>query len=177
MLRLTVIAALAVARTIEHFTPLEAGIKWVNDVYVRGKKVCGILCEGKLQPGSDGLEYAIVGIGINLGATRMPEALSDKATSLANECGIVISPETFAAELLRQFKILCDEIEDSGIMEEYRRRSVLLGKPLQVRRGEECFAALAEDIDSEGALHVLLPDGTRRRLNSGEVSVLLNQKQ
>ena len=85
-LRLRTIAAVAVAESIEAVADVPAEIKWVNDVYVRGRKVCGILTEASFNLEDSTLDYAVVGIGINVYEPEggFPESIKDRAGSIAS---------------------------------------------------------------------------------------------
>ena len=168
---LTALAAVAVARTIERLAGLDAKIKWVNDVYIRGKKACGILCEAGLDYESGRMQYVVMGIGVNVGKMAFPEELSAIATSVSNECGREISRNAFAATLIDEINALWPELPGGSFMAEYKARSNVLGRDVTVLRGDERYAARAVDIDSEGSLVVQLPDGTKKTLHSGEISV------
>ncbi|MBO5929451.1 MAG: biotin--[acetyl-CoA-carboxylase] ligase, partial [Clostridia bacterium] len=103
-LHITTAAAVAVAEAIEQLTGIPAGIKWVNDIYCNGKKVCGILTEGAFFPGSAQLQYAVLGIGINVGLMEFPEELREIATSVSNECGFEVSKEVLIDEVLKELE-------------------------------------------------------------------------
>ena len=172
--QLTALAAVAVARAIEKRTGLSAQIKWVNDVYLGGKKACGILCESGLNFETGRMDYVVMGIGVNVGKMDFPEELSSIATSVSNECGMEISRNAFAAALIDELNLLWPQLESGAFMQEYKDRSNVLGREVTVLRGEERYAAKAVDIDQEGSLVVELPDGTKKTLHSGEISVRFN---
>lgn len=175
---ITSAAAVAAARAVERTAPLPegtVGIKWVNDLYIRGLKICGILTEAALDLESGLLDYAVLGIGINTAPMTFPENLRHIATSVSNECGHPVSRSALAACLLDELE---RELPAVGarppyrFLEENRRRSVVLGREVLVTRGDETFAARAVEIDGEGGLVVQTPDGTQT-LRSGEVSLHL----
>lgn len=160
-------AAVAAARAIESLCDLRVEIKWVNDLYVNGRKVAGILAEGVLSP--DGTLAAVVlGIGINVGATAFPDELRPIATSLGNE-GVTLTREDVAAAFLNA---LSRALTDPTAMEEYRRRNWVVGRQVTVVRGNETYPATAVSITDEGHLVVRTADGVTT-LSSGEVSLRL----
>ena len=164
---ITCCAAVAAARAIESLCDLTVDIKWVNDLYVNGRKAAGILAEGILD--ADGALTAVVlGIGINVGATDFPDELSSIATSLGNE-GATLAREDVAAAFLNQLSLA---LTDPTAMEEYRRRNLVLGRQVTVVRGSETFAAVPESITDEGHLILRTADGVVT-LSSGEVSLRL----
>lgn len=169
---LTPMAAVAVARAMERVAAVQAGIKWVNDVYIGGKKACGILCEAQMDFESGRLRHVIMGIGVNVGFMDFPEELRDKATSIANECGCAVSRNRFTAELINELNRLFEELEAGKFMAEYRDRSCIIGRDVQVLRGNDSYPARVLDISPEGDL-IVHTDGGEETLRSGEISLKL----
>ena len=170
---ITSLAAVAAARAIESLADVDVGIKWVNDLYIGGRKCCGILCEASMDFESGGLEYVVAGIGINTARMRFPEELETIATSVGNECGAPVSRSRLAAEIANQVAALYPDLASGAFMEESRRRSVVIGREITVLGGAEPYTATAADIDSQGRLVVRLPGGRTEILNSGEISIQL----
>ncbi len=159
---LTAKAAVAVARAVGECTGLSSGIKWVNDIFVNGKKLCGILTEGVWN--GDRAEYFIVGIGVNLQGELSTE-LSDIATTVEREGGRLPDREMLARTILEKFTV-CGEFYG-----EYRDRQILLGKRVTAHRGDESFEAVFEDISDDFGAVLRLDDGTVMKLSSGEISL------
>ncbi len=168
---ITTCAAVAVARTIERLTSLRAEIKWVNDVYVGKKKVCGILTEAALDFESRGLQYAILGIGVNVRTKDFPENIKDIATSIFLESGVEVRRSTFIATLLEEFEKEYANLENADFLQEYRNRSNVIGRRITVISGASTEEATAIEIDEEFRLVVRTEEGEVKTLNSGEVSV------
>ena len=168
---ITSMSAVAVARAMEKVADVQASIKWVNDVYLGPKKACGILCEAGLDFESGQMQYVISGIGVNVGFMDFPDELADKATSISNVCGKRISRSRFTAELINEMNALYPQLEAGAFMEESRRRSNVIGREIEVLRGEERYPATAVDIDDAGSLVIRTSDGETRTLHSGEISV------
>ncbi len=167
--RVTCCAAVAAARAIESLCALSVDVKWVNDLFIRGRKVGGILAEGVIAP--DGILSAVVlGIGINLHGVLSPE-LTPIATTLSDE-GAEVEREALAAAFLNEWERLYTATDSAEWMMEYRRRSLVIGKTVTVLRGESCFEAVAQAVTDEGHLVVRTADGVME-LSSGEVSVRL----
>ena len=161
-------AAVAAARAIESLCALSVDIKWVNDLYLNGRKVAGILAEGVLSP--DGrLAAVVLGIGINVCGT-LPTELDGIATTLA-EHGATLSREDLAAAFLNEWERVCTA-DHTAVMEEYRRRNLVLGRLVTVAQGETSYPATVLAITDDGHLRVSDPDG-ERVLSSGEVSLRL----
>lgn len=162
---LTSAVAVAVARAIETLTPATVHIKWVNDLLICGKKVCGILCES--TP-----DAIIIGIGVNVSTLQFPPEIEKIASSLLKESGTAPDRAVLIAAILSELEMLLDRFEDGAFLEESRRRSAVLGKTVTVLRGNETFSALAVAIDEGGGLVVKTETDTLT-LSSGEVSLRL----
>ena len=169
---ITSLAAVAVARAIETLCDADVKIKWVNDLYINDRKVCGILCEASLDFESGMLEYAVLGIGVNVAPMDFPEDLRDIATSIGNECGAHPSRSRLIAEISNELEKLYGELETGGFMAESRRRSNVIGRDVTVIRGDERYAAHVMDIDDQGRLVIRTESGVSR-VGSGEISIKL----
>jgi BirA family biotin operon repressor/biotin-[acetyl-CoA-carboxylase] ligase len=171
-LLITTATAVAVTKAIEAVAQVKAEIKWVNDIFVAGKKVCGILTEASLNFESGGLEYAVVGIGINIETKDFPEDIRPVAGSLfSDKPGDKPITSMLVAEILNNLSICMNSLTDKKYLEEYRMRSFLLGKPILVLKGKDTLPAIAIDIDEKARLIVEYEDHTREALISGEVSI------
>ena len=161
-------AAVAAARAIESLCGAKIDLKWVNDLYLNGRKVAGILAEGVFSP--DGTLTAVVlGIGINVGVTDFPEELTSIATSLGNE-GFRLTREDVAAAFLNELSLA---LSDPTAMAEYRRRNLVVGREVTVLRGSDTYTAIVKAITDEGHLVVTDENKNTHTLSSGEVSVRL----
>ena len=171
-LLITTAAAVAVAKAIESVAKVNATIKWVNDIFIDEKKVCGILTEASLNFENGGLEYAVVGIGINIGTKDFPEEIKQVAGSIFKDKPDQ-TPVTsmILAEVLNNIAESMNSLTDKKYLEEYRKRSFLVGKLIHVIRGGSIIPAKAIDIDEKARLVVEYEDHTIEALVSGEVSV------
>lgn len=173
--RLTTAAAVATAQAIETLTGRHTHIKWINDIYLDGKKACGILTEGHISPETGLLDYAIVGIGVNVAPPEdgFPPEIADIATAVfAGNIPPEDAREQLAVEIIARLLDFSDELLSPAILTEYRRRALYLGERVYVRRVDETpRAATATEIDGEFRLVVRYEDGTTEALDSGEVSV------
>ena len=150
---LTPYAAVAVVSALRAISPAEPGIKWVNDIYLHGKKVCGILTEPVFSQKKEILSYAIIGIGINIKKQTFPPELSAIASSVENEYSCQINRNRLAGEILRRLQNpSAQQLKDC--LPAYRKDQILLGKKITVYRGNEVFPATALGITEEGALLV-----------------------
>lgn len=189
--RLTTNAALAVCEAIEASASLATSgsaagsvaepperapsprIKWVNDVFLRGLKVCGILTEGQVGVEEGTLEYAVVGIGVNLYPPLggFPAELSGIAGSVFD------GPRAdgrnfFIGELLNRFFARLERGDASADLAEYRRRLLAQGRGAVVCLPDgRRFEVRALDVDDDYRLIAEFPDGTREAIAAGDVSV------
>ena len=175
---LTTIAAVAVCQSIEKVLGLEPWIKWVNDVYLGRRKVCGILTEAISSPGAVTVDCTIVGIGINVYEPEggFPPEIADKAGALTKQ-RIPGLRARLAASVLDCFGGLYRRFLDGGdCTDEYRRRCGVIGREIIVLTPGGGYDARALDVDERCRLLTELPDGTRRTLSSGEISIKLKDK-
>jgi BirA family transcriptional regulator, biotin operon repressor / biotin---[acetyl-CoA-carboxylase] ligase len=153
----------AVAEACDGFAGIRCGIKWPNDIWIDGRKLSGILLEGRPQEG-----WAVIGIGLNVGTNRedFPEELRDSATSLTIESGFDPGPARVLDAVLDALeRRLADK--PAAILAAWRERDVLRGSRVHWTTGEGTAAGLAED----GALLVDTDSG-RVALDAGEVHLL-----
>ncbi|MEE0928898.1 MAG: biotin--[acetyl-CoA-carboxylase] ligase [Acutalibacteraceae bacterium] len=163
---LTTLASVAVAQAIEELCRVNVGIKWVNDLYLEGKKICGILCENICDPITGEGKGIIIGIGINLNVTDFPEELKSVAGSLLSK---EFSAEQLCAKITENIIFLLNSPSD--VIENYKKRSVVLGKDITYEQNGIKHFAKALDIDPLGGLVVQKTDSTTETLLSGEITV------
>lgn len=168
---ITTAAAVACARVLEKIAGEPAQIKWVNDIYIKGKKVCGILTEASISP-NGGLDFAVLGIGINIipPKNNFPADITDKAGSILSNCTHDLRGKIIG-EILNEFFGLYETLESRAYFNEYRIRSLLDGKAVEVLRNDSILPATALFIDDELRLVVEFPDGTIEHLYTGDVSI------
>ncbi|MGN1315742.1 MAG: biotin--[acetyl-CoA-carboxylase] ligase [Acutalibacteraceae bacterium] len=171
---ITTAAAVAVTRALERLGCENPQIKWVNDIFVNGKKVCGILTESVINAESKKLDFAVLGVGINL---FEPEG--GFPVEIENIAGAVFKKPAnnlrnrFVALFLNEFFVLYKELSFKNHLDEYRKKSLVLGKNINVIQGEKTESAKAVGIDDNCNLIAQFPDGTVKKLYSGEISVKL----
>ncbi len=171
-LYITTAAAVAVAKAIEKISGKEAKIKWVNDIFVDGKKVCGILTEGAIDFETGKMQYAVLGIGVNI---KKPE--NDFPSEIQNIAGSVFDTtdkevsSIIVAEMLNNFMNYYKNLASKPFYEEYKKRMFLIGKQLTVYSGKDSYPAVAIDLDEELSLVVKDENGNIKKLNTGEVSI------
>lgn len=172
---ITTCAAVAVARAVEKETGVKTGIKWVNDIFAGGKKICGILTEASLDFESGMPEYAILGIGINIERQAVPEPLEGIIGCLEEYTETPVGKSRLIAAVWNEFSVLYQNLSSAEYMTEYKERSILLGREVTVCSAQGNYSALARDIDQNGHL-VVEHDGVVQTLSNGEVSVKLLNK-
>lgn len=172
-LSITTAAAVAVAGAVEEVTGRQAGIKWVNDVYLDGYKICGILTEASVDFESGGLHYAVLGIGVNLREPEggFPEELKDVAGALYPGEPPKGAWAGLAAGILNRFFRFYGSLTDRPFLEEYRRRSLLTGMEITFTRGRETSAGTVLGIDEQARLVVRLDSGEETAFSAGEVNI------
>ena len=172
--RLTACAVVSVCEAIESIAPVHPQIKWVNDVLVDGRKVCGILTEASAAFGSGQLSHMVIGIGIN---TRMPNAgfpgeLRETAGSAFGSAPIPDLRNRLLAGTLDRLLHWYRCPEDRDWLRRYRARSAVLGKNILILSpGREPESARALALDDACGLVVLTEAGERKTLTAGEVSI------
>ena len=179
----TAISATVICRSLKAlgFAPQ---IKWVNDIYLNGKKICGILSEGIIDMETSSVQAVIIGIGLNVKESNFPPELKNKAGSLFTEAGSSFS-EAEAPSLNRNVlasSIISSLIEalyglhsQENLMEEYKSLSLLTGKKVRVLpfAGIPPYEALVLGISDLGHLIIETNDGKKNELISGEVSLMV----
>ena len=166
-------AAASVALAIEECAGVDAKIKWVNDVFCHGKKVCGILTEAALDLETGGLQYAIVGIGVNLFPPKggFPPELPEAGAVFPTRPQGLEGRSQLAGSILNHFFSFYPHLEDKPFFADYRRRSLVLGQEITVLEGGQTRTAFALDLERDFSLRVRETDGTIHTLSSGEVRV------
>lgn len=171
---ITSCAAVAVSKAVDELCKAETKIKWVNDIYLNEKKICGILTEASLSFESGQLDYAVIGIGVNVRSVKeyFDEKLLETATSIEDETGKAPLRCVLAAKIADNLDLLLGDIENHSFMEEYRKRSCIIGCRVAVSKYNGGREALAVGIDDNAGLIVKYDDGTEEVLNSGEARII-----
>lgn len=175
---ITLAAAVAVARALE-LSGLKAGIKWPNDVLLKGRKVCGILTE--MGPAKDNKASVVLGVGVNVNQTArdFPSWLRPLASSLALAGGRRLDRVVVLQRLLKELETTYGWVLEhrfDRVRKEWRKRSVTLGRRVKVVQGRRSFTGEACDIDPMGALLVRIKKGTILRVLSGDVKLVAKDK-
>ncbi len=169
---LTSMAAVAACDAIEEVSGLTPGIKWVNDIYIKGRKVSGILTEASISMENGSVEYVIVGIGFNVyppkdGFSKEIESIAGAIFDQRKDDG----KNLLAAGFLNHFMNYYTEFDKKDYVKKYQERSLVVGKEITVLAPSGDRKALALEVDDTCALLVRYEDGSTERLNSGEISI------
>ncbi|WP_028828377.1 biotin--[acetyl-CoA-carboxylase] ligase [Proteocatella sphenisci] len=176
----TVAASVAVSKAIEKVTQKDTQIKWINDIYIDHRKVCGILTEAVTDFETGMIGKIILGIGINFSTpySLFPKEISETATSIFADDNSGITRNHLIAQLIIEIDECMNNIENEEIIKYYRKKSMVLGKTLEISYfGKEApIYGKAVDIDSNGFLIIETNNGLLT-LNSGEVSIRQNEEE
>lgn len=175
---ITCAAAVAVAESMKEIAGKDARIKWVNDVYVDDRKVCGILTEGITDFESGQIEAVIIGIGVNTDVSNFPDDLKRIAGAVDGD----YSASELAGAIASRTIDYAHTIEERTFIDSYRSMSTVIGKKITVYKGQykvnpedeiEGVTAEVKNIDNDGRLIVVYEDGTEEALSSGEITIRL----
>ena len=174
-IQITTCAAVAVCRAIEKLTGQSVSIKWVNDLWINEKKVCGILTEAVMNLETGDLDAVILGIGINV---FPPEG--GFPSPLQKIAGAIATRETvdrnfccrLTAQVIDEFFALYNDLPENNCYSEYRRRSALIGRKIFVLENRP-YQAQVLDVEPDFGLRILSENGEEKVLRSGEVSTRL----
>ena len=168
---LTLVMGMAVAKAVKSLG-FDVSIKWPNDVVVSHKKICGILTEMGVRDGK--IDYAVIGVGINVNIKEFPEEMADKATSLYLESGKEFDRSQIPGLVMEAFEKYYEKFtatcDLSGLKEEYESILANYNQPVRVL-AKEPYEGVARGITDGGELLVEKTDGTIVAVSAGEVSV------
>ena len=167
---ITTAAAVAVVRALEKLTDVKPLIKWVNDIYLGDKKICGILTEGISGFEQGTAQTVIIGIGVNITTKDFPDEIINRAGAV-NVVGL--KRNDLIAEIANELCGIFVNLSDKSYIDDYRRCSMIIGKRIDFYRNNKKQTAKAMNIDQSGGLIVMLDDGTVTTLTSGEVTIRL----
>lgn len=172
--QITTAAAVSVCKALERLDVYNSEIKWVNDIYICNRKVCGILTESSFNSENGILDFAVLGVGVNIyeSAEGFPEEIKNIAAAIFRQSEENLR-NRFIALFLNEFFYYYNNISSRKHMKEYKKRNFVLGKEITVIQGDKTETAKAIDIDENCNLVVESEDGTIKNLYFGEISVRL----
>lgn len=178
---MTVRAAVAVKNAIAEISGLsDVGIKWVNDIYYKDKKLCGILAERVVRKGF--CDFAVLGIGVNVTTPNnaFNSSVRDIAASISDFCSVNFSRNELAASILNHLEktlFETDKEKSAQILDDYRASSVIIGRKVYITNGEKTVLAEVLGIDDDASLYVRYDDGVTEIVRTGEVSTKLANEE
>ena len=161
----TTAASVAVCKAIERLTDIKPQIKWVNDVYVNGAKVCGILTEAITNFEEGIVDSVVIGIGINISTKDFPDSVE-----MAGSLNVNINRSALVAEVVNEMMKIA-YVDYSTFIDYYRTHSMVIGKRIRITQNGEACEATAISIDETGGLTVRLDSAEEITLRSGEITV------
>ncbi len=161
----TTAASVAVCRAVEKLTDKRPKIKWVNDVYLDGRKICGILTEAVTDFETGTVSSVIVGIGMNIKTFDFPDNVENAGCLDEN-----VKRTDLIAEVANQLNRITDNTYDDFI-DYYRSHSMIIGEKINFIKNGVVTPAVALEIDKDGGLVVQLENGEKTVLRSGEISI------
>lgn len=171
---ITTAAAVAVANACDSLTNKTSKIKWVNDVLIDDKKVCGILTEGSINPKNQNFDYIILGIGINafIPENGFADDIKDIAASVFDEFDLSLKAKLTSA-VLNNFFCLYNNLLQKKFLADYKNKNFVIGKTVNVIKNDTQKKATVISMDDNFKLLVEFEDKTREYLSSGEISIKL----
>ena len=170
---ITAYAAVQICHILETLTHKEPSIKWVNDIFLGDKKICGILTEGILDFESGQIQWVVVGIGLNVSTKQ--EDFSDEvkavATSLFDDEPQSITRNQLVGAAISTIMDGLTTLDEKKLLAEYQSRLNMLNKEVVITQGKQTIVGKSIDVDEEGRLRVLTAEGHMLRVESGEVKV------
>lgn len=165
----SIITGIAIAKSLEQYSNEPIKIKWPNDIYIKDSKVAGILCEMQGNPADEAI--LVIGVGVNV--FSCPELEEKRTTALSKQFNKELSRHNVLAgltsEIIHTFEMALENID--SIFNLWTQYDYLLGKDINIHKGEEIISGVANGIDDKGQLQVILDTGTESQFNGGEVSV------
>ncbi len=172
--QISLLAALALARSCSRIWPVSPGLKWPNDVFLGDKKVAGILSEARTEGGEVRFVVSGIGINVNLDPGDLPEEVRARATSVAEFLGYPVARLQLGRAFLEDFEEIYHDFLRWGLspfLEEWDRQSILKGRRVRVSGAQE-WEGEVTGLDPSGALRLNDREGKTRVVLAGDIQVL-----
>lgn len=169
---ITSAVAVASAEAVEKICGNDVQIKWVNDLYMNGRKICGILTEASMGMEINSPDYIVIGIGINVRESIFDDELSKRVSSIETETHKIIDRNELCALLLERLEYYTDNLENRCHLDEYKRRELLTGNIITANVGTEKITGRAIGVDENANLIIESESGEIRNLSSGEANLV-----
>ena len=167
--KVTGYTSVIVSEVLDELTKVKTSIKWVNDIYVGNKKLCGILTESIIK-NTD--VYLIVGIGINVLRQDFPIELKEIVTTIEDETNKKFDKEILINEIATRFFTEIHKLESKEYITTYRNKSNVIGKNVELKIGENHIKGKAIDIDEDGEL-IVESDEKIIKVYTGEITKVI----
>lgn len=170
---LTCMVAVSVVRSLKKLYSIDAKIKWVNDIYINGKKVCGILTEANVNIETSTFDYVVVGIGINISPPKegYNKDIKNIATSVCEHTNVPVLKNQLIGEVISDLLNSLKYFTSCDFMNEYKQHSFIIGKQVDIVSPDQTQTVTVLDITDNGHLKVLQKDNKILEISSGEVSI------
>ena len=173
--KITLAAAVGVAKAVRAMTEVPVQIKWPNDLFLEGKKFCGILTE--IETDLESIRHAVLGVGINVNMLKVdfPPELRDRATSLASFLGHTVNRNLLARSALEHLETCYDALlagDFQGILRDWSAMAITTGRWVEVvtqRSGGKRVEGMAQGVDENGCLIIRRENGMTEHVVSGDV--------
>lgn len=162
----TIMVASSIVKAISYLTGIETQIKWVNDIYLKDKKIAGILTEALSSVETGHITDVIIGVGLNFHITSFPSDIAEKADTLFDK-----QPTITRNQLITQIWKNFFTVPDKDLIKVYKEKSLVLNKRVSFIDHNKLFSGIAKDITDCGHLIVKLDNGQEKLLRSGEISL------
>lgn len=170
-LKITIATAVAISNAIDELCNKNTQIKWVNDIFLNNKKICGVLTEAITDFETGSIENIVVGIGINFNTLNFPEDLSHTAGSIFSEDITPINRNQLISKIINNLMKITENLDDSEIIETYKNKSFLIGKDIIYYEKNSALQGTVIDTDHNGHLIIQDSNKIRKILKSGEVNL------
>lgn len=171
---ITSYAAVIVSEVVKELTGKELEIKWVNDLFFNGKKVCGILTEAVTDFESGTMEWIVLGIGLNLSNADFSKEVKEKAGGIYGDETIEVNRNKLVAAIYDSLLSEHKKLSEAEMMTLYKEKSLVLNKKVIIQQGKEEFIAYIKDIDEQGQLIIERTPGKLETFNSGEIRIIVS---
>ncbi|MBA4312851.1 MAG: biotin--[acetyl-CoA-carboxylase] ligase [Chlorobiaceae bacterium] len=168
---ISIYAGLSVMETLKHFSELQPDCKWPNDVYLKGKKVCGILSEAVFE--NNRLTGIVIGIGLNVNQINFPDEIKDKATSLSVALGKDQNRFEIFGRILNRLENNYESIKSGGLkylLEEFENNSSMFNKEVKINQNGKILHGIARRLDDDGGL-IIKTTNSEIKVIAGDVTV------
>ncbi|MEG0770997.1 MAG: biotin--[acetyl-CoA-carboxylase] ligase, partial [Clostridia bacterium] len=169
---ITSFIATSVATAIDKLYNVNTQIKWVNDIYLNGKKICGILTEGQIEIESQSPSFLIIGIGINVNNISINKELSNIATSLFIETKKSINRLELLSEIINNISYYANKISKGDFISIYRKKMFLVNSKIKFTRNNKILIGKVLGVDDDCSLIIETDNNEIINLNSGEVHII-----